>query len=441
MNEFQAIIHKNNSSRSNSVLIIDDDPTGCQTVADVELLLKINKRNMASLLKKKIPFFILTNSRSLTQTEAYNIVRSICSMVLPSKNNVTIISRSDSTLRGHFFPELSAIQAVHNSIDAIVFAPCFFEGGRYTINDIHYLEEHGNRVPVSNTEFSRDRDFSFKNSYLPAYIEEKTNGLKKAGEVISITLEDIHRPGCETIQKKIEKAPKGAYIVVNATNYDELEKVVSVTTEMERMGKTIIYRSGSSLVKTRLGITQSTDYQLKASERAGVIVVGSYVGRTSAQLEYLFQHSKDICRVECSIDQIIGDFRTYLETQLEKIDNSLRNYKSVVVFTERKEYLFDETVAYRNVPGLISRFLSSLVGRLPFAPGFLVAKGGITSHEVARNGLNASRARVLGQVLPGVPVWKLMDGKYPSLEYVVFPGNVGAEDALFKLYQKLSHCE
>ncbi|HEX5913879.1 MAG TPA: nucleotide-binding domain containing protein, partial [Rubrobacter sp.] len=49
------------------------------------------------------------------------------------------------------------------------------------------------------------------------------------------------------------------------------------------------------------------------------------------------------------------------------------------------------------------------------------------------------RAEVAGQMLPGiVSAWILPEGStYPGLPYVVFPGNVGDEDALVKVIQKL----
>ena len=63
----------------------------------------------------------------------------------------------------------------------------------------------------------------------------------------------------------------------------------------------------------------------------------------------------------------------------------------------------------------------------------MVSKGGITSSVLATDALNVRRAQVLGQILPGVPVWQLgPEARYPGMPYVVFPGNVGGPDALLK---------
>ena len=84
---------------------------------------------------------------------------------------------------------------------------------------------------------------------------------------------------------------------------------------------------------------------------------------------------------------------------------------------------------------MLFRSVSSLAVR----PRFLVAKGGITSSDIGVHALQVRRATVLGQALPGVPVWKLgAESRYPGMSYVVFPGNVGDEDGLRSLVENLS---
>jgi uncharacterized protein YgbK (DUF1537 family) len=69
----------------------------------------------------------------------------------------------------------------------------------------------------------------------------------------------------------------------------------------------------------------------------------------------------------------------------------------------------------------------------------MVAKGGITSSDLASKGLMAERATVLGAVIPGVPVWKMdIKSRFPGILYVVFPGNVGNHTALLEVCKKLN---
>jgi uncharacterized protein YgbK (DUF1537 family) len=81
--------------------------------------------------------------------------------------------------------------------------------------------------------------------------------------------------------------------------------------------------------------------------------------------------------------------------------------------------------------------LISIVRGLQVRPRFLIAKGGITSSDVATRGLGVRRALVRGQILPGVPVWRLgAEARFPGLDYVVFPGNVGGDTALADAVRK-----
>src|SRR5262249_21943806 len=69
-------------------------------------------------------------------------------------------------------------------------------------------------------------------------------------------------------------------------------------------------------------------------------------------------------------------------------------------------------------------------------PAWIIAKGGITSHDVALHGLGIRRAEVAGQLYPGlISVLRPVDGLAAAIgmPYVVFPGNVGDEQALTKV--------
>jgi len=74
----------------------------------------------------------------------------------------------------------------------------------------------------------------------------------------------------------------------------------------------------------------------------------------------------------------------------------------------------------------ISDALSSIIAQLKIRPAFIIAKGGITSSDVAIKALRVKKARVIGQIRPGIPVWITgPESKFPGLPYIIFPGNVG----------------
>ena len=82
----------------------------------------------------------------------------------------------------------------------------------------------------------------------------------------------------------------------------------------------------------------------------------------------------------------------------------------------------------------VSAALSQVVrDALAAGPAWVVAKGGITSHDVAVRGLGIRRAEVAGQLFPGViSVFRPLDAEPEAIgqPYVVFAGNVGDEDTL-----------
>ena len=76
--------------------------------------------------------------------------------------------------------------------------------------------------------------------------------------------------------------------------------------------------------------------------------------------------------------------------------------------------------------------------RIQIAPRFILAKGGITASDIATQALNVKKAMVLGQILPGVPVWQLgTESRFVGMPYIVFPGNVGDADSLASVVQHL----
>jgi uncharacterized protein YgbK (DUF1537 family) len=89
----------------------------------------------------------------------------------------------------------------------------------------------------------------------------------------------------------------------------------------------------------------------------------------------------------------------------------------------------------------VSRAVTDVVrAALKTRPGWVIAKGGITSHDVAVHGLGLRRAEVLGQLLPGmISVFRPTDADPDALgmPYVVFAGNVGDEQTLAEIVAKV----
>ena len=106
-----------------------------------------------------------------------------------------VVSRSDSTLRGHYPVETDVIEKELGPFDAHFLIPAFIEAGRITRDSVHYQRVEGKDIPVHETEFARDSVFGYKNSFLPDYVEERTRGRIKSSRVKRCLLADI-QSGC-----------------------------------------------------------------------------------------------------------------------------------------------------------------------------------------------------------------------------------------------------
>lgn len=432
------------------VVILDDDPTGTQTVRDIPVLTHWSKEALLEELTGEYPaFFILTNSRSLPQPDACKLAQEIGTNLqqasLQSGSELVVISRSDSTLRGHFPSEVEANAGAMGDSDLpYLIIPFFLEGGRYTINDTHYVHEGRQLIPAAQTPFARDAAFGFTSSNLPEWVAEKSDGGIRADEVQSISLDDIRRGGPDRVAKKLSRVKKRKACIVNAASYADMEVVVAGLLQAENMGSKFLLRTAASFVRTRIGQEPkggllSKDQLVSGSSSGGLFIIGSYVEKTSQQVEELFNKT-DITRVEVRVDQLLDTNLRHIEIQrvVQAASEAIEQGKDTAIYTSRKLVTGHDAVSSLEIGRVVSGSLIEISRNITVQPRYLVAKGGITSSDIATKGLSVRRAMVLGQALPGVPTWQLgKETRYPGMSYIVFPGNVGDIDALAVLKNSL----
>lgn len=433
-------------------IIIDDDPTGNQTVYDIPLLTTWDLDVFISEFINSTPvFFVLTNSRSLSTSETSKIYQEIAKNVAKAskltQQDFTLVSRSDSTLRGHFPLEPNTLKQHANLDESItVFIPVMFEGGRVTVNDIHYVSDSETLTPVSETPFAQDHSFGYSKSDLKEYIEEKTNGEIEASCIYSFSIENIRLANTEVLASQILEIPSNAYCIFNSLNYQDLDKVTNALLLAEKSGKKIIYRTSSSFVPSYIGLPPKgllnlSDLIQHNSKNGGLTIVGSYVKKSSEQLQNALSLFDEDSIVEVDASKIIeDDSNSYKNSLVEQIDKKILKGKDVIVFTSRILITGADTNSTIKIANKISKALVYLVNTLSITPRYLIAKGGITSHDIATKGLGMKRSKVLGQLLPGIPVWEMgEETRFPRLPYVVFPGNVGDVNSLNTIIKKLSN--
>ena len=431
------------------VVVLDDDPTGAQTTHDVPVLIDWSVGMIEEELRNDLPVcFILINSRALPAGEARRLTALVAGNVSQAARNVgkdvAIISRSDSTLRGHFPVETEAIaEAFEEEFDALILVPFFLEGGRYTIDDVHYVAEGDDLVPAGETEFARDTAFAFTESRLKHWVEEKTGGRVPASEVASISLEDIRVGGPTRVAAEVMAWPRGTIGFANAVGMRDVEVLSFGLMQAERQGRRFLHRTAASFVRARAGISArklvSAEELELGSSGGGLIVVGSHVPRTTYQLDELIR-VPNVEAIEVDVSRLLSDehHASEVDRVASEADAGMKSGKDVAIFTTRRLVSGDDADSNLAIGKKISGGLIDIVRSLSERPRYLLSKGGNTSSGIATHALGVKRAMVPGQILPGVPVWKLgAESRWPGLAFVLFPGNIGGSDAVSELVLKL----
>jgi uncharacterized protein YgbK (DUF1537 family) len=432
------------------IAALDDDPTGSQTVHDVSVVTVFEDAEYAAgLAEPGSTCFVLTNTRSLPEDAAVELTTGVAASLFTLGQTlgapVEVVSRSDSTLRGHVLPEMQAIDAARRRVtgkgfDGVLLIPAYFEAGRLTAGDIHWATVSGQLVPVGASEFARDATFGYTSSNLREFVAEKSKGTIAADQVHTITLTDIREGGPDRVADILAVVTGGAWVVVNATDYADLEIVVLGVQQAEERGRSFVYRCGPSFPRALAGLEPQgplTAAQIWPTGRPsghGLVVVGSHVGLTSRQVAKAQQRG-GLTETEMDVPTLLDpDRRDDHVAGIGKQVAEALAVSDVLLFTSRTLQRggdADDSLA-------ISRTVSTAVVEvvqtaLAAHPAWVVAKGGITSHDVAVRGLGIRRAEVIGQLFPGmVSVFRPIEAAPEAVgtPYVVFAGNVGGDDTL-----------
>ena len=434
--------------------VLDDDPTGSQSVHGVQVVTVLDEDSFeAALAGAAATCFVLTNSRSVGERDAIDLTARAASGLIAAAGRrgarIDLISRSDSTLRGHVMAEVGALAAVREQssgrgVDGVLLIPAFIEAGRLTAADIHWARTSGRLVPVGETEFARDPVFGYAASDLRDFVAEKSGGTIGRHDVASIGLADIRLGGPPRVRDLLADVAGGMWVVVNAAEYSDLETVACAVLAAERAGQSFLFRTGPSFVRALSGLEPGTPLRGQAIRPAagrgehGLIVVGSHVSQTSRQVAAL-RAGRGITGIELDVPALLrssadpgarGDVAAATARQVA----GALGQADVLLYTSRT--LIQGHSKQRSLA--ISRTVSAALARitglaLAARPAWIIAKGGITSHDVAVQGLRMRRAEVAGQLFDGlISVFRPVDADPGAIgmPYVVFPGNVGDDEML-----------
>ena len=434
------------------VVVLDDDPTGTQSVSQLPVLTRWEREDLDGAIATGAPaVYVLTNTRSLDEATAARRGREVVAATLaaarPAGRHVTFVSRGDSTLRGHFPLEtdvLSAEIAAHGDREPALtlLVPAFPDAGRITVDSVHYWVVDGEATPVGETAFAQDATFGFASSDLRDWVEEKTAGRIPAADVAALTI-DVIRAGVGAVEEFLRALAPGTVVAVDVVEEADMRVVALAIHRLRDLD--VLLRVGPPYVRAHIGQDIAAPVRAAdipfAHDRGGLVVVGSHVPLTTAQLDELRRVRPDTETIELDVRSLIDDRRgAHLDEQAAAVATALAQ-GSVIVHTTRELVTGTDGEASLDIARRVSSGVVELVRRvLAIAPPrFVVAKGGITSSDVASEALEIRRATVLGPMLPGiVSLWQPETGPAVGIPYVVFAGNVGDTDSLARVVATLA---
>jgi uncharacterized protein YgbK (DUF1537 family) len=428
-----------------AVVVLDDDPTGTQTVYDLSVYTRWDVETLANAFRSDgTGFYILTNSRSMTERDAVSLNREIAAHLRAASartgRDFTLISRSDSTLRGHFPAETDALIEPGDTPPQIVLAPYFAEGKRITVGDVHWVHDGAIAVPVGETEFARDAAFGFASSDLRDWAVEKSGGRWTRDDVAALPLATIRR-GADAVAAWL-LATNQPVIAINSAEDGDMAAAVLGMLEAEAAGRRYLCRTAAAFARARFGLPRRPlllPGEMVHGSGPGLVVVGSHVPRSTAQLEPA-RALASVRAIEVPADTLLDDRRdAAIRAAMESVADAWARGADALLFTSRAllQNRADEA-ANLDVGRRISSALVAIVRGLAREPAWFIAKGGITSSDMATEALGIRHATVLGALLPGVPVWRAVDAdRWPEVPLVIFPGNVGTEDDLARAMHSL----
>ncbi len=444
------------------IIVIDDDPTGSQTVNNCLLLLKWDYSTLIKGFQSKSNlFFILANTRSLSENDAKLRLVEICNALKKViskesyKEEFIFISRGDSTLRGHNFLEPKIINDCLGPFDATFHIPAFIEGKRVTIDGNHFVDN----VPVSQTIFAKDKIFGYKTSNIKKLLFQKSKSQIKFNDIQNLKISELKVLESEEkniIFNRIRNLKENSHIIVDVENYSQLKKF-SLSIKKLSKQKKFLFRTAASFISSICAVKDNPQepffYSLirrKNSEKKflpGFLVIGSYVELSTIQLKELLEIS-DCIPIELDVFEFLrisklknnqDQLVLFKNKLLAQIRSTLKQENTPVLFTSRKEVSLDNNDDQVNFYNSLAHFISELVSDLKNEIGYLVSKGGITSNVILSNGFKANYVYLQGQIITGVSLVTFKFVNDENLPIVTFPGNIGNQDSLVKVWRILEN--
>ncbi|WP_022884700.1 four-carbon acid sugar kinase family protein [Glaciibacter superstes] len=406
-------------------VVLDDDPTGTQSASDVTVLLASDADMITDVLRTENSVYIQTNSRSLDTASAVQLAARIRSDALEAGDrlgeDIRFVLRGDSTLRGHVFTETAVFM---DDESVVLFVPAFPDGGRVTRNGIHLVTVAGVEVPAGQTEYASDPVFPFTNSRLSEFVKETSSY-----RPVEVGIDVVRSGGLENV---LLEAHAGSVVLPDAHSNEDIREIAQATDRARARGARIVVRSAAPLAAMLAGVESRAllGTPLVPTPLPTVLVCGSHTTGATAQLAQLVPGWGRINVIDTAEALLATEAAADTTTTL--VTSDITEYGLAILATERNRRQSDNTLRHGE---LVMKSLIAVVESVRSQVGVVIAKGGITSAEVARQSLGARSGRVLGQILPGVSVWRLNAADGREILFIIVPGNVGGPETLSLVLQ------
>jgi uncharacterized protein YgbK (DUF1537 family) len=429
------LLVSDNGTPPRPLVVLDDDPTGTQAVADVPVLLEWDPGLIREALAGgSNAVHVLTNARAYPPRRARATVRDAAAAAMAAVTAPRLALRGDSTLRAHLLEEYLAVceAAFAPRRPPLLLVPALPAAGRVTLGGIHLLEREGRRVPLHETEYARDGAFAYRDARLLQWAEDRSGGYFRRADGREIPLARLHTEGPAPVAQALLDLAEGGVPAVcapDAETVDDLRLVASGLADAEAQGAEILVRSAPTFVGVVAGNLAIAPAAVPPAPDGVLVICGSYVPTTTRQLAALVGAYPDSL-VEVDAVALASEHpSTEIGRAAREAAQRLGHGRLAVVATPRKR--LRETRSFAAGERIAANLARVLHG-LDRTPRVVVAKGGITSAVTARVGLGARSARCLGPLVDGVALWSV-DGT----SLVVFPGNVGSDRALLDVVERI----
>ena len=399
----------------NRYLIIADDFTGANDTG-----VQLTKRNIEthvvldgkSIINKDISYVLDTESRALSEEEAYHRLKSQLKGIFNNHFDL-VFKKIDSTIRGNITSELIAVDEEFKP-DLIIFAPAFPDIGRVTKNGVHYV--NGERI--TDTEFSRDP--------LKPVKEDNIQKLLELGFEESI----IHHSIDEVRNSKFEFA-EGRVHTFDAEDNQDLEKIA---TAAMNTGKKVLWVGSAGLANIILEVSKPF--------KPALAIVGSLSEVSRKQIKYAEDRGVKVLKIDMA--DILKN--KTMEKYVDQAIAILNRGEDLIITSSYDKDDYEDTIKLSKELSMtkaeISGLVQDILGEISVKTINQTKISGIfvTGGDTAMGFLKISSSegsQIIEEIMTGIPLMKLVGGNFNKYKMVSKAGAFGNEDALYFSINKL----